>query len=440
VSANRELYVEQAAVEPAATTMTSRSRTFPWRAVFLLVAVALVLLNRRIAPSIAYDRLNIIPLLAVLYICYCLITLEKVFPNSRFVQRRTSTGPKPFGSFLVSPWFGSLLLIPLLLLAAEFGLRCMHCHRALLYERQGNLLFTPVPNQEYNEKISLTRSTINDLGLRGGPVDLSNGRQIVLALGDSITYGYGLDDDHTYVALLQKTLDEKFPGSYTVLNGGVDGYPVSFEHEKFLYLWNRGVHPSVVVVGYSFNEGGLGNLLNGGDKIKDLFAARVRMKNQVRSIALYNFVIENWARHNYDRMKKYMVPGTNFKNMPEGDVDALYARELADFVSDMRARNVKLVFMLFCGYNSRTGTYDDNGPFQKRFAEFAEKNGIPLLHSKDALLQGVDRNTDVSPLFQDQSHMKPAGNLKVAQMVAGFLPTLEKQEQATTSGRLMPQE
>jgi hypothetical protein len=36
--------------------------------------------------------------------------------------------------------------------------------------------------------------------------------------------------------------------------------------------------------------------------------------------------------------------------------------------------------------------------------------------------------------------MKPAGNLKVAQMVAGFLPTLEKQEQATTSGRLMPQE
>src|SRR5215467_7622987 len=211
-------------------------------------------------------------------------------------------------------------------------------HRSLVYERHGDLLFTPVPDQEYTEKVSLTHSFINAWGLRGAPVSTA-GKQVILALGDSITYGYGVDDEHTYPASLQAVLDQKSPGQYAVLNGGVDAYPVSFERQKFLYLWNRGIHPNVVIVGYSFNEGGLGHLVYSDQKTKDQFAQRVRMKNSIRSIALYNLVVENWARHDYDKMKKYMVPGTNFTNMSEDDVNVLYARQLSEFVNDLRARN-----------------------------------------------------------------------------------------------------
>src|SRR5262249_37036700 len=120
-------------------------------------------------------------------------------------------------------------------------------------------------------------------------------------------------------------------------------------------------------------------------------------------------------------MKKYMVPGTNFKNMSEDDVNVLYARQLTEFVNDLRARNVQAIFLLFCGYDGRSNSYDDSGPFQKRFADFAQKNGITLLHSKDALRQGLADNADLSAYFQDPSHMKPPGTLKVAEMLAGMV-------------------
>lgn len=129
-----------------------------------------------------------------------------------------------------SAWFRSRVLIALSLVTVEFGLRTVSYHRALLYEREGDLLFTPLPNQQYTEKVSLSSSHTNELGLRGGPINLHSKTTKILALGDSVTYGYGVDDDHTYPARLQKVLDGKFPGQFTVLNGGVNAYRVSFEH------------------------------------------------------------------------------------------------------------------------------------------------------------------------------------------------------------------
>jgi len=134
-----------------------------------------------------------------------------------------------------------MVVMLLLVVVVEFSLRCFSYQRALLYERQGDLLFTPVPNQKYIEKISLTPSLVNSYGLRGGPVDTTSGRITILCLGDSITYGYGVDDGHTFPAELQKALDAKFPGRYQVLNGGVDAYPMALIQQKFLYLWNQGL-------------------------------------------------------------------------------------------------------------------------------------------------------------------------------------------------------
>ena len=430
MSTKQETYAEQTPVKVVTEVGAGRAPSSRWRLVGFVVALLAVIFNRRIAPTIHFDWLNFIPALATLYLCYSVVALDKTFGHIGFVHRRLEAEGKPnppFGSFLFSPWFRSLVLIPLLFVTVEFGLRMASYHRALLYERQGNLLFTPVPNQEYTEKVSLTTSTVNDLGLRGGPVNLNSNTKKILALGDSITYGYGVDDNHTYPAMLQKALDAKFPGQYTVLNGGVDAYPVSFEHQKFLYLWQKGVHPDVVIVGYSFNEGGLGHLVGSDEKTKDQFAQRVRMKNALRSLALYNLIVENWARRDYDKMKKYMVPGTNFTTLSQEDVDVLYTKQLEDFVNDLRAHNVKPVFLLFCGYDSRIGNYDDSGPFQKLFRDFAEKNGIPLLRSKEALLKGESPDANLRPYFQDPSHMKPPGTAKVGDMLADTLPTLLQQ-------------
>jgi lysophospholipase L1-like esterase len=381
-------------------------------------------LNRIYIPNIHFDWLNVIPLLAALYVGYALVALKQTCGHFQYVARCMSEDVgKPRGHFLFSPWVRSMLLLPVLLLASEFGLRCVSYHRALLYQRQGDLLYVPIPNQEYVEKISLSHSQVNEYGLRGGPVE-TKARQIILCLGDSVTYGYGVDDQHTYPTELQKALDHKYPGRFLVLNGGVDGYPVAFMRLRFLDLWSRGIHPDIVVVGYSFNEGGaLPQYLAGDENTKEKFAARVRMKNRVRRIALYNLIVENWARASYNRMKKYMVPGTNSRTLSPEDVQTRYDETLQSLNDDFQSRHVKPVFALFAGYDGRSGQYDTRGPFQVKFREFAERHTIPLLPGKQALMSGELEASGIAKYFQDQCHMKENGTQKFGQGLADRLTT-----------------
>jgi lysophospholipase L1-like esterase len=392
-----------------------------------LLAIAAIVLSGVYIPNIHYDKLNLVPLVATLYLAYALVALHKVCGHIDYIARATSDDPdvrKPFGSFLFSPWLRSMLFLPLLLVAAEFGLRTISYQRSEKYERHGDLLYTPIPNQDYVEKISLTPSHINNFGLRGGAVDLT-GKQVILCLGDSVTYGYGVNDEHSYPAELQKALDAKYPGRFAVLNGGVDGYPIPFIRQKFLYLWNQGIHPDMVLVGYSFNEGGLGHLVDADQKTKDLFAARVRMKNQIRSIALYNLIVENWARASYNRMKKYMVPGTNSRTpVSAEEVQTRYRKSLQDLYSDLTERHVKPVFVLFTGFDGRTGKYDIQGPFQVQYREFVQQIGAPLVISSSDLLEGEPAGTNIQKFFIDQCHMNESGTQKMGRELAGYLPAL----------------
>jgi lysophospholipase L1-like esterase len=391
--------------------------------VVLVVAALAIVLNRVYIPNIHYDWLNFIPLLAMLYVCYAVVALNQTCGHIGYISRCLSedkTVRKPFGSFLCSPWFRSMLVLLLLLVAGEFALRCLSYNRALLYERQGNLLFTPIPNQEYVEKISLTRSTINNLGLRGGALDPSR-KQTILCLGDSVTYGYGVDDTHTYPAELQRALDREYPGRFAVLNGGVDAYPIPFMTQKFLYLWNKGIHPDMVVIGYSFNEGWLGHLVDSDATTKDKFTAVVRLKNQIRSFGMYNFIVENRARVTYNRMKRRMVPGTNFLTLSQEDLGSRYEKSLQTLYDTLTSHHVKPVFLLFTGFDGRTGHYDTLGPLQVKFGEFAVRSGIPLLRSDAAFDDVTATSGNIEKYFLDQCHMNENGTLKVGDKMAEFL-------------------
>jgi lysophospholipase L1-like esterase len=402
----------------------------------LLVSLLIIWFSRVVVYSISVDWLNIVPLIATLYVAYCVIALEKTCGQFSYVRKCLMADPgvaKPRGSFLLSHWVRSCVVMLLVIVACEFGLRCFSYHRSLAYERQGDLLFTPVPNQLYVEKISLTHSVINNYGLRGGPVDTSSGKEMILCLGDSITYGYGLDDTHSYPARLQTALDREFPGRYSVLNGGVDAYPVAFEWQKFLYLWNRGLHPDVVIVGYTMNEGFLGHLVDSSEEVKDQFARRVWMKNYLRSFALYNLIAENWARTYYDRMKDKLVPGTNFATLSKEELDQRYDGYLSRFLADLQSRNVKPVFLLMSSFNNQTHTYNTEGPFENRFADFAEKHGLPLVRTDEVLRAGEPANTDLAKYFLDPVHMNELGTQKVAAQLAEFVPrTIEKRTSSVT--------
>ena len=166
----------------------------------------------------------------------------------------------------------------------------------------------------------------------------------------------------------------------------------------------------------------MGHLVDSNEQNKRQFAERVWFKNYLRSFALYNFVIENLARNYYGLMKARLVPGTNFAQLSREDVENRYEGFLQRLLSHVRSRNVKPMFVLFCGFNRETGRYDKEGPYERKFAEFAQKNGIPMLRSDEVLRRGEPENVDLAKYFIDLAHMNELGTQKVAERLAKSLP------------------
>jgi lysophospholipase L1-like esterase len=385
----------------------------------LIAAAAIILAALLLIPSARFDWFNLFAAAAALYLA------------SRIGRAWNISSCSGLGRSVWSGLGRSVVIIAIILASGEFLLRTASLHRSLIYESHGDLLFTPAPNQEYVEKISLSRSHTDQYGLRSGV--LPAGRKVILCLGDSITYGYGVTDENTYPTRLQFVLDQNEPGKYAVLNGGVDAYPIWLMHEKFLYLWNRGIRPDLVIVGYSMNEGLLTQLQTVDAATKAQFEQRVKWKNYVRQVALYNVVVENWARHYYDRVKDRMIPGTHSMSLKRTDIEATYERELDLFTADLRKRHVPVIFVLFCSFDGRTHNYDAEGPFQKIFAEFAEKQNVPLFSSESVLREGLAPSADLKGYFIDACHMNASGTDKFGRKLALFLESRKFVDQANVT-------
>jgi len=91
----------------------------------------------------------------------------------------------------------------------------------------------------------------NNKGLRG-PTDYeyarTPGKQRILVLGDSFTFGTDVSDDETYSHYLESALPNT-----EVLNLGVQGYG---QDQMLLYLEEEGIkyHPDIVILGFAFMD------------------------------------------------------------------------------------------------------------------------------------------------------------------------------------------
>jgi len=96
----------------------------------------------------------------------------------------------------------------------------------------------------------------NSAGMRGQreyPLDRIPGRRRVLMLGDSFTFGYGVNDDEVVSAVLEDLLNARAPGSAEVINLAVSGFGQSEE----LVTWEsraKAYRPDTVVLFYFDND------------------------------------------------------------------------------------------------------------------------------------------------------------------------------------------
>ena len=101
-----------------------------------------------------------------------------------------------------------------------------------------------------DQKIEFTVNTHG--GLRNALIDPVKSKPRILALGDSCTFGLGVNDDKTWPVQLQSLLDAKGLDA-EVINGGVPGY-TSYQGLRFLETQGLKMKPDIVVVCFGFND------------------------------------------------------------------------------------------------------------------------------------------------------------------------------------------
>ena len=157
----------------------------------------------------------------------------------------------------------------------------------------------------------------NALGFRDDEV-ADDGRTRILAIGDSSTFGWGVEQYEPYPQVLQRLLDEGAPWSrYRVINAGVPGYT---SYHGRLYLQERGLAlgPQVVIAAYGFND-----IVPGGDVI----AALDWQRRMMPLLRLDDALIESSRLWRWLRVQTLRPPspGLPLRSTPEEFGDNLRA-------------------------------------------------------------------------------------------------------------------
>ncbi len=139
---------------------------------------------------------------------------------------------------------------------AEGMLRIAGYGDALQFDYQPELGWVNEPRQ-HARTVGRWSVRINSVGLRGPeyPTPKPAGLFRVLLVGDSFTFGYGVAEDSTYGAQLERLISARgLPcASVQIVNGGVNGYNTEQE-VAFVRLIGLSLQPDLVIIGFNPND------------------------------------------------------------------------------------------------------------------------------------------------------------------------------------------
>ena len=103
-------------------------------------------------------------------------------------------------------------------------------------------------------KIPPTQIQISTYGLRDRDYSIPKGKAFrILVLGDSVTFGWGVNLEDTWVKKLEKILNERERREFEVINLGVPGYNTRQEMEFFMEM-GLPLAPDLVLIGFLDND------------------------------------------------------------------------------------------------------------------------------------------------------------------------------------------
>jgi lysophospholipase L1-like esterase len=243
---------------------------------------------------------------------------------------------------------------------------------------------------------------INSVGLRDDePRAEGAGLRRVVFLGDSLTFGWGVEEDRSFAHLLEVSLGEAGPTE--VLNFGTGNYNTTQEVELFLER-GRDFRPEQVVVFYFIND-----------------AEPVPAKSSLSFLARFRIVTFYWSR--LKQLAARFFPTQTFReyyaNLYEPDQPGWQEtraafRRLAEVC---RADGVDLRVVLLPELHAL-----DEYPFDREYravAEFLRDEGIPVLDVTESFSDVTDPQSLWVSL--DDAHPNAEAHRRIAEASRSFI-------------------
>jgi lysophospholipase L1-like esterase len=281
--------------------------------------------------------------------------------------------------------------------------------------------------RKYFDSANAVYARINNLGLRGEDISLEKPQNTyrILGVGDSVTFGEGVNDKDTYLVKLNNYLTKTYKRkSFQMINCGISGYNTK---DEVIYLKNRwvGLQPDYAIImftmsdGYSddvFADSALGplatGLMNGTTQLpegerefKSKFLSWVintinRKRTSDRLIDIY---LSQYS-------KNPMLEGYNWENTK------YYFALAHEILNDI---NCKMVIVIF----PELFRINDNYPFKEiheKIKAESKRQGIPVLDLLPAFQRYKTNELWVHPT---DHHPNELAHEVMAQEILNFLKT-----------------
>lgn len=287
------------------------------------------------------------------------------------------------------------------------------------------------------------RIRTNRLGLRNDEIGAkATGEFRILSLGESTTFGDGVENEATYSAVLEEALNQRGNGATCrVLNAGVPSY-TSFQSLQYLKTRGAALEPDMVLFYHEFNDflpashrtsrnDYIG--LSQTDRERHDSTGNWMHRKWMSWSAFYRYLCRRAARRDIERIQndtettsgfmftpefqrhvfhQEILPGSSAKGVfltqrvPPKEREIVF-RELFSFC---RSRGIRLVVI--------HPSYKSSARHECLVTRMCDWNQVPLFDAHESL-----HSTDIPPelLFQDHVHPTALGHRRLGEALAKFL-------------------
>lgn len=286
-------------------------------------------------------------------------------------------------------------------------------------------------------------ANINSLGFRGPEVTVPKpaGRFRVAVIGDSVTMGWGVNDEETYSAQLEQRLHLRFPNrDLDVVNLGVGGYNTR-QQVTLLKRYISRLQPDLVLLGFYSNDvpdalDDTGAAAPGGTRIaaSNPEAGQILHMNPTPSGRLDRVLRSSRLTYTMGRLFNHLTKrGEWGMSRFSMEIDLLQGRNSADLdrgwelvrkqLSELRevaaAGGFSVGVVVLPCKEQVLGEYP-NAQYQRRLRTIVELLGFFVIDPLPALAAG---NTRKDTLFipYDRNHPSAAGHRIIGESIFQFL-------------------